>query len=102
MMLLLILYVSLDRSFIRRAHRKRRVSILPMKIGVACAVMLHPFGATLLDLFDDLLQRMVLGQNEERMHMIVNAADDERRAVPFLEDPGLVSEEVFAHGRRKP
>src|SRR5690349_18438733 len=85
--------VSTNLVHVGLAHRERPVSTLPRKIRDPGTVGLHPLRAPLLDLFDDLLEGMISGEGEQRVHVVVSAADGERWTIPVLVDACLVAEE---------
>jgi hypothetical protein len=101
-MVFLRLDVSNDIRDARLADREGGVTGLPAELGDSGSFGLHPFRTPLLDLFDDLLQGMIPGQREQRMHMVLGPANDQSRAVPFTEEPCLVAKERCLMGLRNP
>jgi hypothetical protein len=96
MMLFLVFDVPFHLLQIRLTHGKRAIARLPVELGVSGTVALGPFGASFLHLLNDLLQRMIPGKGKQRMNVILNSADRERGAIPFLIYPRVVREEFVA------
>jgi len=44
---------------------------------------------------------VILGQREQRVYMVGRPTDDDGRAVPILENAGLIRVELGADGRRQ-
>ena len=76
MMLFLLLNVPPHLTYLRLAHGKRTVSVLPTERRKRRPLRLDPFRGPFLHLFHNLAQRMVLGQYKQRMDMVESAADD--------------------------
>jgi hypothetical protein len=90
MILLLILDIPSYRCNIGLAYRKCCIASLPIEIVNARPVVLDQFRASFLDFLNDLFERVILREQEERMDMVLNTSDDKGRACPLFEDPGLI------------
>src|SRR5205823_1117436 len=93
MMFLLSLDISLYCFDTGLVHGETRVSRLPTELLDARPIGLHPFRTPLLHLLNQLLQRMVLRQCEERVNVVFHAANHERGTFPLLEDSRLIREQ---------
>jgi hypothetical protein len=74
------------------AHRKCAIATLPVKSLERPAFTLYPLGRRFLNFFDNFYQSVILREQKKRMHVIFNTAYNNRRAIPLLENSGLVSE----------
>src|SRR5438128_2120161 len=89
-MLFLVLNIGFHRLNIGLAHGKGRVATLPVKVHYSRSVDFHPLGTRFLHFLDDLLEGMILGKRKQRMNVVLDAANQQRWAFPFLEDSSLV------------
>ena len=94
----LVLNVLPDFLNIGLTDRKTSLFALPLKVFVASAfARLHPLRAAVVDLFNNLLEGMVLRQRKRCVHVIFDTADRERGALPFYEYASLVCEETVTY-----
>jgi hypothetical protein len=84
------------RLHVRLAYGKRTVASLPLKVRILRAGGLHPLRTPFLDFLDDLAERVILGESEQRMNVILDTTDRQRGTIPFLEDSRLVGEQRIA------
>ncbi len=83
---------------IRLANGKSCVSALPIKFGIAGAVIrLHPFRTPLLNFFNQDLQSVIFRKEEHCVDMIFVSSDGDRGTFPLLEYSGLVRPEFVLH-----
>src|SRR5262249_34639846 len=78
MALLLLLNVFLHRPNIRLADRERGVTGLPTELLIERPVRFHRFRTSLLHFLNELLQRIILRQCEERVNVVLHASNYQR------------------------
>jgi hypothetical protein len=97
MMFCLVLNVSSDFVYIGLTDRKTSVSALPLELFVIrIFARLHPLGTGFLDLFNNLFERMILGERKQCVDVIFDTSDYQRWTFPLSEYTCLISEETVA------
>ena len=101
-MRLLVGDVASDLFDLRLADGKRAVARLPVELAKARALRLDPFGRAFLDVFDQIGNRPLAGEREERMYVIFVAIDDERGRIVAFEDRRQIRVQFRFNLRRQP
>ena len=79
MVLVLVRDVRVDRIEMARAYRKRPVTLLPIERGQIGGFLLDPLGRIAFHLANEVGNRNRFPLPAENMHMILYAADNQRR-----------------------
>ena len=102
MVFYLVLNVFPDFVYIGLTHRKTGVSALPLELFVIRTfASFHPLGTALLDFFNNLFERMILGERKQCVDVIFDAADNVRWTFPLSEQRGVGDGQHEARTQRR-
>lgn len=97
-LLLMVFFLSFDVPFDDLLHGRTdgesSITLLPVEVEIHRAFALHDLGRTGFQVFDEVLQSDLAGQDAEYMDMIFDAVDDGGRTFMIVADGGEIGMQI--------